>query len=113
LLVQRLGLWRDDQGRLRLCLVLDETVVEKSSPGMFGVAWQRNTHGGLCCGTHVLGHYWLMLGLLVRVGSRTLCLPLGFRLYRQKKRCPTGAFLSAGPVGDRQGQQRGLGDPGS
>lgn len=92
LLVQRLGLWRDDQGRPRLCLVLDETIVEKSSKRMFAVAWQRNTHGGLCRGTHILGHYWLMLGVLLRVGSRTFCFPLGFRLYRQKKRCPKGKY---------------------
>jgi hypothetical protein len=92
LLVQRLGLWRDDQGRRRLCLVIDESIVGKTSPGMFGVAWQRNTHGGLCRGSHILGHYWLMLGLLVRVGSRTFCLPLGFRLYRQKQRCPTEQY---------------------
>jgi len=92
LLVQRVGLWRDDQGRPRLCLVLDETIVEKSSKRMFGVAWQRNTHGGLCRGTHILGHYWLMLGVLLRVGSRTFCFPLGFRLYRQKKRCPKDKY---------------------
>lgn len=94
LLLQRLPLWRDDQGRRRLCLVLDETIVEKSSEGMHGVAWQRNTHGGLCRGTHILGHYWLMLGALFSVRGRTLCLPLGFRLYRQKKRCPTDEYRS-------------------
>jgi hypothetical protein len=55
---------------------------------MFGVAWQRNTHGGCCRGTHILGHYWLMLGLLIHFGGRSLCFPLAFRLYRQKKRCP-------------------------
>ena len=43
LLVDRCGLWLDDQGRRRLCLVIDETIVEKSSKHMPGVAWQRNT----------------------------------------------------------------------
>ncbi|MBU0610877.1 MAG: transposase, partial [Armatimonadetes bacterium] len=47
LLIARCGLWLDDQGR-RLCVVIDETIVEKSSPRMPGVAWQRNTHGGWC-----------------------------------------------------------------
>ena len=92
LLVDRCGLWRDDQGRRRLCVVIDETIVEKSSKRMPGVAWQRNTHGGWCRGTHLLGHYWLMLGLLVRVASRTMCLPLAFGLYRQKKRCPADEY---------------------
>ena len=88
LLIARLGLWLDDQGRQRLCLVLDETMVAKSSRRMFGVAWQRNTHRGWCGPSHTLGHYWLMLGLLVRVGGRAFCLPLAFGLYRQKKHCP-------------------------
>ena len=94
LLIRHLGLWRDDQGRQRLCLVVDETIVEKSSKAMFGVAWQRNTHGGLCRGTHILGHYWLMMGILLRVGARVFCFPLGFRLYRQKKRCPKDEYRS-------------------
>jgi hypothetical protein len=92
LLITRCGLWLDDQGRQRLCVVIDETIVEKSSRRMYGVAWQRNTHGGWCRGTHILGHYWLMVGLLVRVAGRTMCLPLAFRLYRQKKRCPADEY---------------------
>jgi hypothetical protein len=92
LLIARCGLWLDDQGRRRLCLVIDETIVEKSSKHMPGVAWQRNTHGGWCRGTHILGHYWLMIGLLVRVAGRTMCLPLAFGLYRQKKRCPADEY---------------------
>ena len=92
LLIARCGLWLDDQGRRRLCLVIDETIVEKSSKHMPGVAWQRNTHGGWCRGTHILGHYWLMVGLLVRVAGRTMCLPLAFGLYRQKKRCPAEEY---------------------
>lgn len=88
LLVARHALWIDDQGRRRLCLIIDETIVEKTSKRMFGVAWQRNTHGGWCRGTHILGHYWLMLGVLIRVNGRVMCCPVGFRLYRQKKRCP-------------------------
>lgn len=92
LAVASCGLWQDDQGRRRLCLVIDETIVGKSSKHMFGVAWQRNTHGGLCRGTHILGHYWLMLGLLVHCGGRSFCIPLAFRLYRQKKRCPVQEY---------------------
>jgi hypothetical protein len=88
LLIERCGLWLDDQGRQRFCLVLDETMVAKSSRRMFGVAWHRNARPGACEASHILGHYWIMLGLLVRVGRRTCCLPLAFRLYRQKKRCP-------------------------
>ena len=92
LLIHRCGLWLDDQGRQRLCVVIDETIVAKSSPRLYGVAWQRNTHGGFCRGTHILGHYWLMVGLLVRVTGRTMCLPLAFGLYRQKKRCPADEY---------------------
>jgi hypothetical protein len=92
LLLEQCDLRRDDQGRRRLCVVLDETIVGKSSKHMFGVAWQRNTHGGWCRGTHILGHYWLMVGLLVRVGERMFCCPLAFRLYRQKKRCPADEY---------------------
>ena len=92
LLLHHCGLWRDDQGRRRLCLIIDETIVEKTSKRLFGVAWQRNTHGGLCRGTHVLGHYWLMLGVLLCVGGRSFCFPLAFRLYRQKKRCPADQY---------------------
>lgn len=92
LLVSHCGLWVDDQGRRRICIVIDETIVEKTSKRIFGVAWQRNTHGGLCRGTHILGHYWLMVGILVRVGDRTMCLPLAFGLYRQKKRCPADEY---------------------
>jgi hypothetical protein len=93
LLVQRMGLWRDDQGRPRLCLVLDETIVEKSSPGMLGVAWQRNTQGGLCRGTHTLGHYWLCIGVVFCVAGRGLCLPIAFRPYRQRWRCLSTEYL--------------------
>jgi hypothetical protein len=92
LLSDRCGWWLDDQGRRRLCLVIDETIVEKSSKRMPGVAWQRNTHGGWCRGTHILGHYWLLIGLLVRILGRTMCLPLAFGLYRQKKRCPADEY---------------------
>jgi hypothetical protein len=92
LLLDHCDLRRDDQGRRRLCVVIDETIVEKTSRRMFGVAWQRNTHGSWCHGSHILGHYWLMVGLLVRIGGRTLCLPLAFGLYRQKKRCPADAY---------------------
>ena len=86
------ALWRDDQGRQRLCIVLDETIVEKSSKRMFGVAWQRNTHGGWCRGSHILGHYWLVLGVQVRVAARMFCCPIALRLYRQKKRCPAAEY---------------------
>jgi hypothetical protein len=99
LLIGQCGLWRDDQGRRRLCVVLDETIVAKSSKRMHGVAWQRNTHGGLCRGTHILGHYWLMVGLLVRVAGRTLCCPLSFRLYRQKQRCPVDEYRTPCQLG--------------
>jgi len=92
LLIDRCGLWLDDQGRRRLCVVIDETIVAKSSKRLPGVAWQRNTHGGWCRGTHILGHYWLMVGLLVRVAGRTMCLPVAFALYRQKKRCPADEY---------------------
>jgi hypothetical protein len=92
LLVKHCGLWRDDQGRRRLYLVLDETIVEKSSRRMYGVAWHHNTHGGWCRGTHILGHYWLMLGLLVCLADQPRCCPLAFRLYRQKKRCPAAEY---------------------
>jgi hypothetical protein len=98
LLVSRHALWLDHQGRQRLCLIIDETIVEKTSKRMFGVAWQRNTHGGLCRGTHILGHYWLMLGVLVRVGGRVLCCPVGLRLYRQKKRCPAEEYRKPAQV---------------
>lgn len=83
---------RDDQGRLRVCLVVDETIVQKTSTRMYAVAWQRNTHGGLCRGTHTLGHYWLMLGMRLSIAGAVLCVPLGFRLYRQKKRCPASEY---------------------
>ena len=92
LLISRCGLWLDDQGRRRLCVLIDETIVPKSSKRMDGVAWHRNTHGGWCRGTHILGHYWLMVGLLLRVAGRTMCLPLAFGLYRQKKRCPAEEY---------------------
>jgi hypothetical protein len=98
LLVSRHALWMDGQGRRRLCLIIDETIVEKTTKRMFGVAWQRNTHGGLCRGTHILGHYWLMLGVLVRVGGRVLCCPVGLRLYRQKKRCPAEEYRKPAQV---------------
>lgn len=92
LLVKEGGLWRDDQGRSRLCFVLDETIVEKSSRRLSGVAWHHNSHGGCCRGSHILGHYWLMLGLLIRLAAQPRCCPLAFRLYRQKKRCPAAEY---------------------
>jgi hypothetical protein len=92
LLLTHGALWHDDQGRRRLCIVLDETIVAKSSQHMPGVAGQRNTHGGWCRGTHILGHYWLVLGVQVKVAGRTLCCPLALRLYRQKKRCPAAEY---------------------
>jgi hypothetical protein len=94
LLLSHLPLPRDDQGRRRLCLVIDETIVEKTSRRMYGVAWQRNTHGGWCRGTHILGHYWLCIGVLFSAAGRVLCFPIAFRLYRQRKRCPKREYAS-------------------
>lgn len=94
LLLSQLPLLRDDQGRRRLCLVIDETIVEKTSRRRYGVAWQRNTHGGWCRGTHILGHYWLCIGVLFSVAGRVLCFPIAFGLYRQRKRCPEREYAS-------------------
>lgn len=95
LLLSHLPLLGDDQGRRRLCLVIDETIVEKTSRRMYGVAWQRNTHGGWCRGTHILGHYWLCIGVLFSVAGRVLCFPIAFRLYRQRKRCAKREYCSS------------------
>ena len=97
LLLARLPLWRDDQGRPRLCVVVDETLVAKSSRRMFGVSWHFN-HREDRLHSHILGHYWLLLGVLFPWRGRTLCFPLGLRLYRLKKDCPPQDYHTPGAL---------------
>jgi SRSO17 transposase len=85
---------RDDQRRLRLYAVMDETFVSKVGKNMAGVAWFFNTHGGACRGTHQLGNQWIVLGLLVSALGQTLCLPLRAGLCHRPKDRPESEYRS-------------------
>jgi len=83
--------------------IVDDTLCHRSGPHLFGAGMHhdasRSTYGrGTAAGRRVefaFGHNWVVLGIWVPVpwlARRGLAVPILFRLYRSKKRCPTAEY---------------------
>lgn len=83
--------------------ILDDTLAHKSGPHIFGAGMHhdasRSTYGrGTAAGRKVFfsfGHNWVTLAIWIPLPwapGRGLALPILFRLYRSKKRCPQGQY---------------------
>lgn len=83
--------------------ITDDTLCHRSGPHLWGAAMHhdplRSTYGvGTQAGRKVsfsYGHNWVILSVWLRLPwnpDRGLAVPLLFRLYRSKKRCPPSAY---------------------
>jgi hypothetical protein len=75
-----------------LTLVLDDTLSPKWGRGIFGTAFHFD-HTARPRAGYIWGHNWVVLAVVVQVGTRTwVALPFWVALYRPKKTCPRGQF---------------------
>jgi len=83
--------------------LVDDTLCRKSGPHLFGAGMhhdaRQSTYGRWTSAkAHVsfaFGHSWVVLAVWVPLPwstNRGLAVPLLFRLYRSKKRCPTSSY---------------------
>ena len=83
----------------QITLILDDTLSHKSGPHIFGAAMHydahRSTYGRGTTegrkGFFAFGHNWVVAALWLPLPwnrDRGLAIPILFRLYRSKKRCP-------------------------
>jgi SRSO17 transposase len=84
-----------------LTAIVDDTLARKSGPHIWGAGIHydavSSTYGGALGRTVTLsfGHCWVVLSLWVPLpwnSERGLALPVFWRLYRQKKRCPAEVY---------------------
>lgn len=80
-------------------VAVDDTLCRRRGPQVFGVGVHRDptagTYGGRGGRRLVLasGHSWVVLSIRVPLPwGGALAVPVLFRLYRAKKRCPAGAY---------------------
>ena len=84
-------------------VAVDDTLCQKNGPHIFGAGMffdaSRSTYGrGTKKGSKkffAYGHNWVVLALWVPLpwnSARGLAIPILFRIYRNKKRCPEGQF---------------------
>lgn len=81
--------------------VVDDTLCHRTGPQIFGAGMHhdasRSTYGGRA-GAHkffAFGHNWVVLSIWVPLPwnrERGVALPVLFRLYRSKKRCPKALY---------------------
>ena len=87
----------------RIVVILDDTLCHKSGPHVFGACMHydaaQSTYGrsarGLRKPFFAFGHDWVVLALWLTLPwnqDRGLAIPLLFRLYRSKKRCPKAQY---------------------
>ena len=75
-----------------LLLVVDDTLVPKVGRGIFGTGYHFD-HGARPRPRVIWGHNWLVLGVVVQLGSRAwVALPFWVSLYRARKSCPARQF---------------------
>lgn len=83
--------------------LVDDTLSRCNGPHIFGAGMHhdavRSSYGrGAAAGAHVsfaFGHSWVVLALWVPLpwnADRGIAVPILFRLYRPKKRCPEGKY---------------------
>lgn len=84
-------------------LILDDTLCHKSGPHIFGAAMHYDSHAstygrGTTAGRKgffAFGHNWVVAALWIPLPwnqARGLAIPILFRLYRSKKRCPESKY---------------------
>jgi len=90
LLLERLPLPCDRQGRRRLYIPVDETRVSKSKSAqkMDHLQYWFNPQGGSCRGRFIWGHLWALVGVLLPLGDqgRLRCFPLSAGLCQPQAR---------------------------
>jgi len=86
-----------------ITLILDDTLCHKSGPHIFGAGmhydsrsstYGRGTNEGRK-GFFAFGHNWVIAAVWIPLPwspTRGLAVPILFRLYRSKKRCPKGEY---------------------
>ena len=75
-----------------LTLVLDDTLSPKWGRGIFGTAFHFD-HTSRPRAGYVWGHNWVVLAVVVQVGTRAwVALPFWVALYRAEKTCTRGEF---------------------
>jgi len=78
-----------------LAVIIDDTAVQRRGPRVFGTGPHhdavRSSHSRKVL---LFGHCWVVLSLVIQLPGlpRPYALPLLFRLYRNKKRCPEDEF---------------------
>jgi len=93
---------------LRFCpnkirLSVDDTLCHKSGPHIFGAAMHYDSHASTYGrgtsegrkGFFAFGHNWVIASLWIPLpwnSERGLAIPILFRLYRSKKRCPKDKY---------------------
>jgi DDE superfamily endonuclease len=79
----------------RLCVALDDPLVPKKGPAVFGLGCHLDAvRSTKRCRVFAFGHVWVIVALVVRVpfAARRWACPVLFRLYRTKRECQrTGA----------------------
>ncbi len=84
-------------------LILDDTLNHKSGPHIFGAAMHYDSHASTYGrgtsqgrkGFFAFGHNWVVAALWIPLPwnpARGLAIPILFRLYRSKKRCPKNKY---------------------
>jgi hypothetical protein len=87
----------------RIVVILDDTLSHKSGPHIFGACMHydasQSTYGRSASGERkaffAFGHNWVVLALWIPLPwnqDRGLAVPILFRLYRSKKRCPKAQY---------------------
>lgn len=87
----------------QIVVILDDTLCHKSGPHIFGACMHydasQSTYGRSAGGDRkkffAFGHNWVVLALWIPLPwnqDRGLAVPILFRLYRSKKRCPKAQY---------------------
>jgi len=80
-------------------VLVDDTLCRKGGPHLWGAGMHhdplRSTYGRGRVVSFAFGHNWVVVSLWVPLPwnpARGIAIPVAFRLYRQKKRCPPGEY---------------------
>jgi len=80
-------------------ILVDDTLCRKTGPHLWGAGMHhdplRSTYGGSRTVSFAYGHNWVVMSLWLPLPwnpARGVAIPVAFRLYRQKRRCPSGEY---------------------
>ena len=93
-----------------LIAIVDDTMCKKSGPHIFGGGMHHDAcrssyarRSSQTAKTFAFGHNWVVLALWSPVPwapARGMAIPLAFRLYRSKKRCPSAQYRKRTELAD-------------